>query len=236
MSDIIPLKRCSRHNKCINPSGFLLPATSLFFSKRSVARDGLSPYCRLCENAKQREYRQNNPERVRARSRNRYQVNKEKNLAKKREYYKKKREEILIKRRKYVIDNPEIIRAYQRAHRLENTIRESRRNARKRELPNTFTPQEWCKCLEYWHYRCAVCGHQLRDLFGEVEPHADHWIPLIDPKCPGTVATNMICLCNHCNSQKSDTPAAVWIKRKFSKRKAKDVLMRIDTYFASITS
>src|SRR5581483_2176482 len=56
--------------------------------------------------------------------------------------------------------------------------------ARKRSLPDTFTERDWQRALEYWDYKCAVCGRP-RGLWHTLA--ADHWIPLTAPDCPGTV-------------------------------------------------
>jgi 5-methylcytosine-specific restriction endonuclease McrA len=125
----------------------------------------------------------------------------------------------------------EYSREYQLANLDKHRIGEQRRRARKRELPDTFTYEQWIACLEYHNYCCAVCGNQLRDLFGNIEPHADHWIPLIKPECPGTTPDNMICLCNKCNSSKSAAMPDVWLRRRFNTRKANEILKRVADYF-----
>lgn len=108
-----------------------------------------------------------------------------------------------------------------------------RRRARKLALPDTFTFQEWQLCLDYFHHTCAVCGHQLRDLFGQVKPHADHWIALTDPRLdnPGTVPDNMICLCSVCNNNKKNKDPEQWLIRLYGKRKAAQIIQRIEIYF-----
>jgi len=115
-------------------------------------------------------------------------------------------------------------------------VNASRRRARKLSLPDTFTVEQWECCLEYFNYTCPVCDSQLRDLFGDVEPHADHWIPLSyegDDNL-GTVAGNMICLCNSCNLSKSAKLPADWLAQNYSKRKASHILERVETYFNSL--
>lgn len=109
----------------------------------------------------------------------------------------------------------------------------SRRRARKQALPNVWTHHDWLKCLEYWHYSCAVCGKQLRDLFKNIEPHADHWIAITDPRPdnPGTVRSNMICLCSPCNESKCNSSPDEWLKKKYGTRLANITLKRITDYF-----
>jgi 5-methylcytosine-specific restriction endonuclease McrA len=87
--------------------------------------------------------------------------------------------------------------------------------------------------LIYWHDCCAVCGRSLQDLFGEVKQHNDHWIPVSDPRPgnPGTVATNIVPLCNRCNSTKSSKDPRQWLIERFGGRKAKVIITRIEAYF-----
>ena len=106
-----------------------------------------------------------------------------------------------------------------------------RREARKLNLPDGFTADDWRRCLEYWRHRCAVCGRPA-GLWHTLA--ADHWIPLASPNCPGTVPTNIVPLCNGldgCNTSKQDIDAAEWLTRKFGKAKARRVLARIAAYF-----
>jgi hypothetical protein len=114
-------------------------------------------------------------------------------------------------------------------------ISSHRRRARKRNLPDSFTPADWQRALDYFHGCCAVCERPLNGIFHSA--HADHWIALSDPNCPGTVPTNMVPLCGGtggCNQSKNDRPARVWLTQKFGKRKAAEILQRIETYFALI--
>jgi 5-methylcytosine-specific restriction endonuclease McrA len=96
-------------------------------------------------------------------------------------------------------------------------------------LPATFTLEQWRACLEYWNGCCAVCGKQLRDLFGNVEPHADHWLPL--SKGGGSEAKNMICLCSECNMNKHDAMPNEWLTQKFGQRRAKAISENVKKYF-----
>lgn len=241
---IIPLlKKCT---KC----GSEYPATPDYFHRAKTGRDGLRSDCKLCVQAyhksnskllsqrameyqkaypeKQKEYvrrwrrkhpeynqrwRQRNPELVREQTR-RQEATRDK---------EKKRLSTLRWRK----NNPERHSANRRAYR-----------GKKRGLPVQWNNHYWLKCLGYWHYCCAVCGAQLRDLFGKVKPNADHWIPL-DYKGadnPGTVPGNMICLCNSCNSSKNYKLPEVWLMERYGNRKAAEILKRVKAYFEWITS
>jgi hypothetical protein len=188
------------------------------------------------------QYRRGNRDMLRASGRRYYELHREHYRELNRLYHIEHREAILEHKRKtgpeYRKRNVDVRRERHRKWRMANINRcrlaGSKRRARVRSLPATFTHEQWLFCLEYWRNRCAVCGHQLRDLFGHIEPHFDHWIPITNPACPGTTADNMVCLCSDCNLSKHDKDAKQWLIRKFGKRKAAEILARVTAYFDSI--
>lgn len=66
-----PLKQCSRKEKCVNPLGSWLPATTEYFDKNKQVKSGLNSWCLACKRAYQREYnkRPENQPRIRENSR-----------------------------------------------------------------------------------------------------------------------------------------------------------------------
>lgn len=145
----------------------------------------------------QREWRKSNPQRV---------------LSYFRQYRAKHTEQVAKWQRDWYEANPE--RA--RMHWLN-------RQARKRALPDTLSPDETKRMLEYWGGACAISG--------ETENiHFDHWIPLASPNCPGTVATNMIPLVDYLNFSKNDSDPAKWVRLNFGDD-ADEILSRIQAYF-----
>lgn len=109
--------------------------------------------------------------------------------------------------------------------------KQSSRRARKLNLPCDFTDDQWLNALEYFGHKCAVCGRP-RGLWHSLSQ--DHWIPLASPECPGTVVSNIVPLChgiNGCNTSKNRTPAEQWLTLQFGKRKAKEILARVNAYF-----
>lgn len=215
-------------------------------------------YAANAEQARQRarDYRQANPEQFRAtnakyRAANReiaYErtrlwrsQNNEAVLHYSREYHRKHRGSQITKMKLWRAKNRHRRNAYKRGWqktakgRQQAAASQARRRARKLALPDTFTPQDWRYCLDYWHGCCAVCGGQLRDLFGDVEPHADHWIPLIHPDCPGTIAANMICLCPSCNLSKQSKLPEAWLVERYGRQRAAPLLAAIRAYFAIVS-
>jgi hypothetical protein len=110
--------------------------------------------------------------------------------------------------------------------------------SRKAELPANFKPIDWQRALNYFNGCCAVCDRQLNDLLGDYPAQADHWIPMSNPDCPGTVPTNIVPLCGQrggCNQLKGTKHPREWLIERYGKRRALQILDRIDTYFRSLT-
>lgn len=135
--------------------------------------------------------------------------------------------------------NPDSYRKLQRRHRLKypekSRIRTHKRLARKRQLPNNCTPDNWEACLEYWQHRCAACGRTKDET---ITIAADHWIPLSWPDCPGTIAANMIPLCHGidgCNNTKWAHDPEIWLQKRFGVQDAQVILSRINAYFEWVT-
>lgn len=101
--------------------------------------------------------------------------------------------------RKYKTENPEYAREMAR-------IRESRRRARKRALPDTFTIEDWQAALDYFG-GCAICG-------SPDNLHADHWIALKLPDCPGTIPSNIVPLCADCHKTKGTKYPQDWLAER----------------------
>lgn len=131
------------------------------------------------------------------------------------------------KRRKLKPDETrEGIKDWQKRNRdkylTAKTAREARRRARKENLPNTLTADEWRYCLGYFNYQCLTCGTRLKVV-------CDHWIPLSDKNCPGTILSNSIPLCQTCNSSKGGKNPDEWLHEKFDPNDSqmfKDVIRR----------
>ncbi len=108
-------------------------------------------------------------------------------------------------------------------------VQKQRRRARKANLLDTLTVEEWHRALEYFGWRCAVCG---LDLTKDMVPAADHWKPL--SKGGPTTATNIVPLCHgsrSCNNYKHALMPDVWLKRMLGEEKSKEKLVEIEAYF-----
>lgn len=144
------------------------------------------------------------------------------------------REEWLNSVRKPKTTSPAKRRALKRDRDLQSLSNDFMRGKRLNAVVRNFTTADWERCLEYFNWSCAVCGRQLRDLFGEHTPSADHWIPLSSPDCPGTIPTNVVPLCHGkggCNNSKGKKHPDTWLEQRFNKCQVKEVKERIERYF-----
>jgi hypothetical protein len=197
-------------------------------------------------NERTKQRLQDNPERLeqkREYARQQYYNNRENRIAKvhtyrvnnlervretKSKYYQQNKEEITLKNLQWQINNPT-------AHRRSRVQRTARRRARKMGLPDTFTTEQQQFCRQYFNFACAVCGNEEGFAW---TIGLDHWIPIADPDCPGTVAWNMVPLCHGkggCNNSKSATHPQAWLLKQFGPRKAAQILRRINAYFVLVT-
>lgn len=184
------------------------------------------------------EYRQKNAAKIAETTRKYRQENKAKVVEWGREWRKNNKEKRDEYQREYRQKNVDSIAEQKREYRQNNLVKsriaESRRRARKRNLPDTFTHDQWLECLEYFNHCCAVCERQLNDLFGEHKAAMDHWKPLSSKECTGTVPENIVPLCHGidgCNNSKGSKLPDQWLKDTYGIRKAKAILKRIDDYF-----
>lgn len=256
---IPPLKQCSRKDKCVNPLGSWLPATREYFYHDPKMRFGLKSQCKACMYATKQQWRKNNPERERAYNRAYHHLHREHRNARNvayqkrnpearrergRRYYHRHKEERREQRRisfqKWYIAHPNYAREQRNKNPEQYRAIVNRRRARKLNLPNTFTAVHWQRCLEYWGYRCAICG-QLPDFWHYLAQ--DHWIPIdsAHPNNPGTVPENILPLCHTkrggggvssgCNNSKHYKEPVEWLHSRYSKKRAKQILARINAYF-----
>lgn len=187
------------------------------------------------------KYRNANREKVRRVGKAWKRANPEKVCAASRARYAARPEISREHNRKWRKKNPDHTREYSRLYNLANPnitrISNAIRRARKHKLPHTFNQKEWLRSLEYFNYRCAACGKPAG--FWHILAQ-DHWIALTDkrPDNPGTVASNIVPLCNSindgqggCNNSKNNRDPETWLIQRFGKRKAAVILARIQAYF-----
>lgn len=116
-------------------------------------------------------------------------------------------------------------------HRKKTKVR---RRLQERDLPRTFSLEDWNFALEYWGHKCAVCGTH-EGFWTHLQQ--DHWIPLLHKDSPGHIATNIVPLCGNlfgCNQRKSNCLPTVWLTRRFGKRQAQVIEKAIMTFFTIV--
>ncbi len=216
--------------------GIEKPATNEYFPRTGKY---LEPRCKACVSARGIEYRKANPDKIKAQNKQARAKNKDTYAKKNKEWREANADRVNQYAREYRDKNRDLInenaRKYQKRNPEKVRVHIHRRNARKRQLPNTLTAKQWADCLAYWGGCCAYCGRSAGLFHGIC---LEHFVPLSNPDCPGTTASNSLPACHGiggCNGQKTDKPAAEWLESKFGTRKAKQILKRITAYFAWAT-
>lgn len=234
-----PTKICT---KC----GKEKPATTNHFHRQKRGLYGLRSKCKDCVSETDRERYWNDPEKARSRVKDYRQRYPEKVAAYNLAYRLADPVAHIERATKWNKENPDkkrvANRRYNRRHpdrgRRHQKAVTGRRKARKLNLPDNFTTNDWENCLDYWGGCCAYCGrppglwHTLA---------MDHFIALSSPDCPGTIPINIVPACHSrrdgegdCNRGKHNKPPEQWLIAKFGERKAKKILKRIHAYFASL--
>lgn len=219
-----PLKRCS---KC----GVEKPAIPEFFFRQKLGKNGLRANCKACDkayNAANREKRSNY-----------FAIYREKHRARRREYSRIYSKTHPRERQLYRDRNRARVIGWKRAWDAANPLNVRKYNqnraARKRELPHTFTNEEWQYAISYFNGCCAYCGNPP-GLLAMMRFEQDHFIPQTDPRPdnPGYVANNIVPACRFCNTSKKNRDPHEWLIWKFGQRKAKKIEERIRAYFDSV--
>lgn len=80
--------------------------------------------------------------------------------------------------------------------------------AKKKQLPNSFTAEQWAECLEYFNHSCAYCGEHYEVL------EQEHFIPV--SKGGEFTKNNIVPSCRSCNASKLNHDFSEWYpKQKF---------------------
>lgn len=220
----IPLKQCTRKERCINPLGSWLPATLEHFGK---FRKGLRPECTVCKRAEARAYSDTHREQRREygqryrqenvlKEKERHRVYRQENRAaineRDRAYYQAHIEEEHSRGRYYRLRHRKQRQVYEknylRAHLVEHRAKAHRRRARLRGNGGTHTAADIALQLKTQTDKrgsllCWWCGRQIIGSF-----HIDHRIPLAKG---GNNAPENICIaCPKCNLSKHDKLPQEW--------------------------
>lgn len=118
-------------------------------------------------------------------------------------------------------------REYAVTHYEQVRLRWYERTEKFKSLPFTLTKEQWLATIRYFDGKCAVCGKQL----GRKQViNLDHWIPVNNPECPGTVMSNCVPMCKSCNSSKHVKDAKTWLFSRYSEEEALSIFELIQGY------
>ncbi|WP_353888819.1 HNH endonuclease signature motif containing protein [uncultured Paracoccus sp.] len=111
-------------------------------------------------------------------------------------------------------EQPEHVKRIKRAYlageagrkwkREQSRVDNARRRQRKLSTAFDWQSRYWTQVLELFDGCCAYCGSS-----GPF--HQDHFIPLSDPACPGTVRGNIVPACQRCNLAKGSRHPYEWV-------------------------
>lgn len=180
-------------------------------------------------NQANREWHAKNREEIAAKARAKREADPQQAKDRANRWYAKHRDTELPRRRELRLANLT-------ASRQAGVVKQQAREARKAEIPSSFSAEQWQSALDYFSGCCAACGRSP-GLFHTLA--MDHWIPLSSPICPGHIATNIVPLCHGldgCNNSKSSADGTQWAIEKFGKRKGTEIVTRILAYFGAIST
>lgn len=183
--------------------------------KKNIARhDGLSVYCKPHDNEYARELYNKNKDRIRdsknATHRKSYAKHVDKRRLDRRVYYSFNKEKEAEKYREYYLKNKDkrnkCVDEYYRKNPEKRIIKAQRRRARKLNLENSFTVEDWISTLNIFDNRCVYC--QVDD----IKLAQDHFIA-VKHNGPYKLG-NIVPACKFCNSSKRDILPEIFIKDK----------------------
>lgn len=152
------------------------------FYKKSAAKDGLKPWCKVCANEAHILY---SPEIKNANNRKHRQAHVEEERERSRQWRQNNPEKAKEQKRKYQKENPLKFLEYSNNHR-----------ALKNNNGGKITAQEWEALKAKYNFTCLCCGRQEP----EIKLELDHVIPL---KLGGeNTIENAQPLCGSCNKKK----------------------------------
>ena len=201
------MKKCS---KC----GEEKELTAEYWHKDKSKKDGYRGQCKEC----MKEYYYKNQEEKRKKAVEYYYENREAKLEYQEQYYKDNREKISEYYKQYLQSEQ---------GRKNNAKSEQNRRARKAQLPNTLTTEEYENTLEYFNHTCAYCGCELN----KDNHHMEHIVPI--SKGGGTTQKNIIPSCESCNWSKHAKTLADWYR--FSDDFSIEKLAQIAKHLAQFT-
>jgi len=209
--------------------GISKPRTAEYFHRDESRPIGFSRTCKDCARERTRRWREAHPARA--------EEWRKENPEYQSIWYQDNRQAHLERTKKRYDADPDrklaTNKSWREKHPAETKSIGHRRRAKRRGLPASLTGDQWIQALEYFGYRCAICGRP-QGLWHTLAQ--DHWIPINydGDDNPGTVATNVIPLCHGlggCNNSKADKLPKEWLTQMYGGRKAKRLMRKVQAYF-----
>lgn len=221
------------------------PENEEYFYKAKTRKDGtqtFDSYCIPCHKQRQKIRNERNKEHDAILAKIRYEANKEHLKEVRRQWWLNNKHLISHERKAYRESHKELMSRLQKLRqqspkgRAAQQVYDQNRKARKLALPNTLTHAEWLYALQYWQYSCAACGkkHTPNDVIAQ-----DHWIPLNNEECPGTIATNILPLCkgmHGCNNRKGTKDGLCFLIALLGEEEGYKKYQEIQKYFLHVAS
>lgn len=210
--------------------GKTYPFTADYFEKDASRKAGITRRCRQCAAAKSARYNREHPDKHRAACQRWRERHPERHQASARKYRQsaKGRATQQAYRQRHQARMDEQTRRCKRQqpehYQVIQLAAYHRHRAKRRGLPDGLTADEWRACLSYWGGCCAVCG-------ASEAISVDHWRPLASARSTGSVAANVLPLCQACNQRKRASDPAAWLTRQFGAAFAQTKLAEVEVYF-----
>ena len=191
----------------------------------------------LVKEIKDRWYRKNKIS-VLEKQKSIYSSNPDQKKKKAKEYYWLNAEEKKEYGKRYRLENKEKVNASIERSKSKNPekykhqeyIAVINRRARIRGFKSSWRKSDMQMAIEYFNNNCCICDVPLGLL---VKTHFDHWIPLSDSTCPGTVRKNMVPMCEKCNISKNNRNAFEWLNNKYGTERAIEIRDKVEAYLNS---
>lgn len=182
------------------------PLTEEFFSKSGTTFTGFLRSCRECQREKSREWKTDNPERVKEYDKRRWDENTESEKARNKKYYYDNQVKCQTRSVTWSKNNPDKVKAKIARNPEKYRLMWIAYRSKKKKLTTTLTREDWEESQEYFNHQCCYCGKELKSFTKE------HVIPV--SRGGPLVRTNIVPSCKSCNSSKINSDMEVWYRKQ----------------------
>ena len=170
------------HFKTCTKCGETLPATTEYFYKAKGGKYGLNSTCKKCKAERDKQYYENNKDKVREQNKQYYEANKDKHSKYMKQWYEANKDKRLEQQKQYYEDNKDKISEYHKQYCEANKDKIAERGKQWRATPqgqivvfnsscrrrikeqnqgNGITKERWLACMKFFGFRCAYSGQVL---------------------------------------------------------------------------